>query len=156
MNTLLSLMVVASFSLSDSTTKMNIPPDREGLLNGEGMGLAAYAEMNGYPGPKHVIDLKDQLGLTQDQLRKTETIMKGVQVSAKLAGEEIVKEEEELNKLFEAEKINEKLLRARLDRIAKLRGELRFIHMQAHVKMKTILSTNQVQRYNELRQHGDH
>jgi Spy/CpxP family protein refolding chaperone len=156
MNTVFSLLAFFVISLSDTAAKVPIPADREALLNGEGMGLAAYAELNGYPGPKHVIDLKDQLGLTQDQLKKTEAVMKGVQISAKATGEEIVREEENLHKLFETGKVNERLLRSALDRIGKLRGELRFLHMQAHVKMKGILSPNQIQRYNELRAHAHH
>ncbi|MBI4428225.1 MAG: hypothetical protein HY562_03815 [Ignavibacteriales bacterium] len=133
-----------------------IPSDRDGLLNGEGMGLARFAEMNGYPGPKHVLELKDQLGLTPDQVLKTETVMNSVQVSAKLAGADIVKAEEELNKLFESGKVTEKTLRARVERIGTSRGRLRFIHLQAHLKMKSILSANQIQMYTELRGHASH
>ncbi len=153
MKTLLTAIVAAC---SVSFGQPIVPSDREGLLNGEGMGLATFAEMNGYPGPKHVLELKDQLGLTQDQVLKTEGIMKGVQVSAKQTGQEIVELEEELNKLFETGKITEKTLRARLDNIGKLRGQLRFIHMQAHVKMKGVLSDNQIQKYVELRGHAGH
>jgi hypothetical protein len=31
--------------------------DIAALLNGEGMGMAKAAELNGYPGPKHVLTL---------------------------------------------------------------------------------------------------
>ena len=34
------------------------------LKAGRGMGLALAAELNGYPGPSHLIELPDQLGLT--------------------------------------------------------------------------------------------
>ena len=34
---------------------------------GRGMGLALAAELNGYPGPLHVLELADQLGLTGEQ-----------------------------------------------------------------------------------------
>lgn len=37
------------------------------LRAGEGMGLALAAELNGYPGPRHVLDLANQLGLTDEQ-----------------------------------------------------------------------------------------
>jgi hypothetical protein len=37
------------------------------LSAGEGMGLALAAELNGYPGPRHVLDLGNQLGLTDEQ-----------------------------------------------------------------------------------------
>ena len=33
------------------------PEDLAGLLNGEGRGMAKAAELNGYPGPVHVLEL---------------------------------------------------------------------------------------------------
>ena len=146
-------MVLTLVSVLSLRAQMTIPPDRDSLLSGAGMGQAMYAEMNGYPGPKHVLDLKEDLGLTKDQLYKTDQLMNNVMVSAKVKGQEIVEAEEDLNKVFAAGTLSEKSLRAKLDRIGRLRGELRFIHLQAHLKMKQILSPNQVERYNELRGH---
>jgi hypothetical protein len=37
------------------------------LRAGRGMALALTAELNGYPGPLHVLDLADQLALTATQ-----------------------------------------------------------------------------------------
>jgi len=37
--------------------------------NGEGMGMAKAAELNGYPGPKHVLDLAQQLRLADAERR---------------------------------------------------------------------------------------
>src|SRR6266436_8209713 len=37
------------------------------LRAGRGMGLALAAELNGYPGPSHVLELADKLGLSADQ-----------------------------------------------------------------------------------------
>jgi hypothetical protein len=37
------------------------------LTNGRGMGLALAAELNGFPGPSHVLELADKLDLTSDQ-----------------------------------------------------------------------------------------
>jgi hypothetical protein len=34
------------------------------------MGLALAAELNGYPGPRHAIDLANQLRLTADQVSR--------------------------------------------------------------------------------------
>ena len=34
---------------------------------GRGMGLALAAELNGYPGPSHVLELADKLDLSADQ-----------------------------------------------------------------------------------------
>lgn len=121
-----------------------VPSDREELLKGHGMGMASYAEGNGYPGPKHTLELKDQL-------KKTEALEKVVTSSAVAKGQEIIQAEEELNKLFEAGTMNEKLLRSKLEQVAMLRADLRFIHLQAHLRMKQILTADQIQRYKELR-----
>ena len=141
------LLPVAAF------TQQAIPPDRESLLKGLGMGLAEIAEINNYPGPKHTLDLKNELGLTRDQLKKTEALDKVVASAALAKGEEIVLAEEELTKLFETGTISEKVLRSKLEEIGKLRADLRFIHLQAHVRMKQILTVEQVKRYAELRGH---
>jgi hypothetical protein len=37
------------------------------LSSGRGMGLALAAELNGYPGPSHVLELADKLDLTTEQ-----------------------------------------------------------------------------------------
>lgn len=127
------------------------PPDRDGLLKGLGMGLAMIADMNNYPGPKHVIELKDDLNLTRDQLKKTEALDKVVSSAAVGKGGEIVQAEEELGKLFEAASISEKSLRSKVEEIAKLRADLRFIHLQAHLRMKQILTPEQIKKYSEMK-----
>jgi hypothetical protein len=44
------------------------------LRKGEGMGMAKAAELNGYPGPKHVLDLAQQLRLTDAQRDNVQAI----------------------------------------------------------------------------------
>jgi Spy/CpxP family protein refolding chaperone len=146
---LTAIVIVPVVALAQQTT----PPDREGLLKGQGMGLAEIAEINNYPGPKHTLDLKNELGLTRDQLKKTEALDKVVASSALAKGEEIVLSEEELVKMFEAGTVNEKVLRSKLEEIGKLRADLRFIHLQAHLRMKQILTPDQIKRYADLRGH---
>ena len=148
-------IVTAAFLLLPAAafTQQTIPPDREALLKGLGMGLAEIAEINNYPGPKHTLDLRNELALTRDQAKKTDALDKVVASAALAKGEEIVLAEEELSKLFEAGTISEKVLRSKLEEIGKLRADLRFIHLQAHVRMKQILTLDQVKRYAELRGH---
>lgn len=38
------------------------------LLAGRGMRLARAGELNHYPGPAHVLELRDKLGLTSNQV----------------------------------------------------------------------------------------
>src|SRR3989304_3196485 len=37
------------------------------LETGAGAGFARAAELNGYPGPRHILDLRDNLDLSEDQ-----------------------------------------------------------------------------------------
>jgi hypothetical protein len=49
------------------TIKALSDEDIAALLKGDGMGFAKAAELNGYPGPKHVLDLAEKLKLTDAQ-----------------------------------------------------------------------------------------
>src|SRR5437762_8281719 len=44
------------------------------LKAGRGMGLALAAELNGYPGPSHLLELADQLDLSADQTSNLRTM----------------------------------------------------------------------------------
>src|SRR5215475_5012973 len=48
------------------------------LKAGRGMGLALAAELNGYPGPVHAIELADQLQLSSDQVRKLKALFEAM------------------------------------------------------------------------------
>jgi Spy/CpxP family protein refolding chaperone len=149
------LMILAAITLclhkSPSQSKPVLPPDREDLLKGAGMGLASIADMKNYPGPRHVLDLTNELGLTRDQVKKTEALEKVVSSSAVAKGGEIVQAEEELGQIFEAGTVSEKVLRSKLEQISKLRADLRFIHLQAHLRMRQILTSEQIKLYAELK-----
>lgn len=131
-----------------------VPPDRDALLKGEGMGLAMAAERNGFPGPKHVLDLRDTLGLDAGQVRTAEALVARVKSGARELGERIVQAEEELEKMFAGGRAKDTLqLRETLDAIAQMRGRLRLIHLQAHVDMKNALTPHQINLYTRLRGH---
>ena len=48
------------------------------LNAGRGMGLALAAELNGYPGPIHAIELAEQLHLSSDQLSKLRSLFEAI------------------------------------------------------------------------------
>ncbi len=128
-----------------------IPPDKESLLKGLDADMAVIADLNDYPDPRQVIAFKSELGLTRDQLGKTEALEKVVASAALAKGQEIVAAEEELAGMFEAGAVNEKILRSKLEQVGRLRADLRFTHLQAHLRMKQILTPDQIKRYIELR-----
>jgi len=136
-----------------------IPPDRDGLEKGEGMGMGLFAEINGYPGPKHVLELRDSLGLTPDQTLKTEKIFDEMKQQSMALGRTIISMEEKLSKAFRAGSISEDSLQVLSARIGQLRGQLRAVHLRAHLLTRPVLTEAQLRKYIRLRgltQHEHH
>lgn len=123
-------------------------------LAGEGMGFAKPAELNHYPGPRHVIDLAGQLGVSADQVAAMQAIFDRMRAEAIRLGAEIIAGERRLDSLFAHQTIDEEQLRALTTELAALQGELRFTHLRAHLAVTALLSAQQVQRYDELRGYG--
>lgn len=144
--------VVLLFAILSATSQAQVavPPDKELLLKGDAMGQGKVAERNNYPFPQTILSFREQLGLTKDQVRKIDEMMKNLPISATVQGQDIIEAEEDLNAYFASGAVTEKTLRTKLERIGKLRAALRFTHLQVYVKSKQILSANQWQRLQEL------
>src|SRR5713226_6796708 len=95
------------------------------LLEGRGMGLAKAAELNSYPGPLHVLQLGDQLGLSDTQRTTTKALYADMRDKAQLVGRKILEAERNLNGAFADGRIDQATLRSQLATIAILQGELR-------------------------------
>jgi hypothetical protein len=54
-------------------------PSRRIIATGRGFGMAFAADENGYPGPLHILELKDRLKLTAEQETKAEMMMAAVE-----------------------------------------------------------------------------
>ena len=57
--------------LESRAIKALAPSEVEDLRQGNGMGMALPAELNGYPGPRHVLDLAEELNLTRHPVSYT-------------------------------------------------------------------------------------
>lgn len=121
------------------------------LLDGEGMGLARAAELNGYPGPKHVLELEGPLALTAAQKQKVESIRQQMLDAARPLGRSIVEAERALDAAFVSDRITEQDLASRTAAIGQLQAQLRAAHLHAHLLTKALLTKDQVARYVELR-----
>ena len=130
-----------------------LPEEVEGLTKGQGMALALAAEVNGYPGPRHLLDAAHagQLELLPEQRATIQRIYDRMLAEAKAKGQEILQAEEGLAMRFRHGQIDEATLRNLLGHIGLLRADLRFIHLRTHLETKAILSPEQVARYNALR-----
>ena len=120
-------------------------------LNGEGMGLAKAAELNHFPGPKHVLDLSKELKLSQTQIDSTEKIFGMMKEKAVYLGKIIIEKEEQLEQLFSSGNVDEESVKHLVTEIAVYQGELRFTHLNAHFQQKDILTSKQILTYEGLR-----
>ena len=126
----------------------------EGYLGGKGMGLAKAAELNHYPGPRHVLDSAKKLELTESQIQKTQDLFNKMQSKAVKLGKQIVEKEKELDQLFAEGSINDGVLDEKLQEIGSLQAKLRYVHLSAHLEQKQILTKHQVMLYDQLRGYG--
>jgi Spy/CpxP family protein refolding chaperone len=130
------------------------PQEIADYLAGNGMGLAKAAELNGYPGPAHVLELAVQLELTTEQRAQTEALFQKMQASAIALGKEIVEAEHALDQLFASRLVNATRLASALARIGRLQGQLRQVHLDAHLEQTAVLTAQQVAKYIQLRGYG--
>lgn len=117
------------------------------LLAGRGARMALPAELNRYPGPKHVLELSGALGLSPAQEAETRQLFERMRSEALPLGEAIVAREAALDQLFASGAAQEAALRPLVAEIARLRGELRFTHLKSHLAMRRLLSPAQVGAY---------
>lgn len=133
-------------SLSDS--------DIQSLQNGTGEafgGMAKLAELNGYPGPRHVLDMASELQLTDKQRIEIELIYQNMSNIAKSIGAAIIDIEQDMDEAFANNTITQENLKLMLDKSAELYGQLRLVHLSAHLDTVQMLSMEQVQMYNKIR-----
>jgi len=123
----------------------------EDLLAGRGLGMARAAELNGYPGPRHVLDLQSQLGLNDETVAAAEALFEEMKAEAQPLGARVVDLEKELGELYASRTINETVLPQKVDDLASIMGQLRVAHLRAHIKMTALLTPQQIERYRQLR-----
>lgn len=125
------------------------------LLDGEGLGYALAAELNGYPGPLHVLELAEELSLDHEQREETQALFERMRTEARALGRELVDAETELDRKFAAGKVTQEQLRSSVSQIATLQGRLRAVHLGAHLEQAALLSQDQVAAYARLRGYRD-
>jgi Spy/CpxP family protein refolding chaperone len=121
------------------------------LRAGRGMGLALAAELNGYPGPIHVLELADQLQLADGQRQKMRELTDAMKAEALPVGEKLIERERALDQAFARREITPASLAALTAQIAETQGELRAAHLKYHLTTAELLSPHQRHRYAELR-----
>jgi Spy/CpxP family protein refolding chaperone len=121
------------------------------LRAGRGMGLALAAELNGYPGPRHVIDLAEPLELSDRQRADVERLFEAMHAEAIRLGERVIETEAALDRAFAERTIALADIDALTDSIGEAQASLRAAHLKYHVATLTVLTPEQAELYAELR-----
>ncbi|MBC8461627.1 MAG: hypothetical protein H8D67_26945 [Deltaproteobacteria bacterium] len=160
---ILILMPLSTFSAADHSYKSKYAgeekreikslskTDIEELTNGKGWGLAKAAELNGVPGPVHLLEMKDEIDLSAKQVRAIEDLYKKMKQEAIPLGLELIELERELNNHFAKRTITYELLGILLERVAQVQKKLRYVHLSTHLETPNILTPEQIALYNKLR-----
>lgn len=121
------------------------------LRAGRGMGLALAAELNGYPGPMHVLELADSLDLSGQQRAKMQELFAAMKAEALPLGERLIAQEADLDKEFASKTITAATLATATEAIGATHAALRQAHLKYHLFTVEVLTPAQVWRYAELR-----
>lgn len=125
--------------------------DIDELEEGAGWGLALPAELNGYPGPAHLIELAAQLGLADDQVESIEAIYDAMKADAVQKGRALIEAERALDKGFRSGGMSPAELKELIEGAETARAELRFVHLSRHLMTVELLTDDQVAEYAVLR-----
>lgn len=157
------LTLSSSFATSDHTYKSKYAgqerreikslseTDIEELKTGKGWGLAKAAELNGVPGPAHLLEMKEEIQLTPEQVQQIDELYKTMKAQAIPLGLELIELERELNEHFADGTITDNILHELLEKIATTYKKLRYVHLATHLKTPHILTPEQITLYNKLR-----
>jgi hypothetical protein len=128
--------------------------DIEELRRGGGWGLALAAELNGIPGPAHLLELRDEIPLSAEQVTHIQTIFEEMRTEAIATGVRLIEAEAAIEAAFRDGALDDTRLQSLITEAEAARAELRFIHLSRHLSTPRLLSEEQVARYNALRGYG--
>ena len=115
------------------------------------MSLALAAELNGYPGPRHVMELSEQLGLTDRQRVDVQRLFDQMTAEVVPIGEKLISQEAELDRLFARRVVAPSGLDSVTAAVGFTQAELRKAHLKYHLMTSELLTPAQMQRYAQLR-----
>ncbi len=128
--------------------------EKEAIRAGQGLGAGRLAMQAGYPGPRHILEMGDELELTAAQKERIGTIFGEAKASFAKMGAELVEKEEALEAMFAAGDVDVGDMTKLAAEIGELTGELRAGHLAAHVRTREALTAAQLEKLAAMR--GEH
>lgn len=123
-------------------------------LDGKGLGYALPAELNGYPGPLHVLELAEHLELDEAQRAEVQRLRAQAVEEAQRLGRAFLAVEGAIEEAFRNGSADDARLAELLEESGRVEAELRLAHLRTHVATFRLLTGEQVERYDLLRGYG--
>jgi Spy/CpxP family protein refolding chaperone len=134
--------------------KQSIKPISEynlpGVGKGEGAGSGEAAELNGYPGPAHVIQMAANLGLDDRQIGAVKAIHEEMLQAVRAIAGEVKERQHELDALFESGTVTVAALEKATSAVSEAQGRLHFVHFRAHLKTREVLTPSQISTFKQI------
>ena len=130
-------------------------PEIAALGTGQGIGLARPGEINGYPGPMHVLELADDLELGDDQRATMQSLVEQMKSEAIPLGEQFLERYAALEGAFRDGSITAESLTEHTTELGRIEGQLRATHLKYHLVSRTLLTDDQLAAYAHLRGYTD-
>jgi len=121
------------------------------VREGHGFGMAFAADRNGYPGPRHILELKTELALTADQEAKAAALMHAMLAESRPKGARLLEAERRLERLYADGVADEASVRAAVAEVERARSELRLVHLLTHLRTWDLLTREQRDAYHKIR-----
>ena len=132
-----------------------IPPEEiEGYRTGAGLGYAKSAELNHYPGPLHALELADELELSEEQRASLRQLRADMLEEAVPLGGSYLVAEAAIEEAFRRGDVDAETLRGLIERAHAIEAQLRFVHLDAHLTTRALMTPEQVREYDALRGYG--
>ncbi|MCP1198624.1 Spy/CpxP family protein refolding chaperone [Notoacmeibacter sp. MSK16QG-6] len=141
--------------LQNREIKALSPERQDDLIAGRGAGFALAAELNGLPGPRHVLDMADEIDLKDDQRAEIQAIFDDMNTNAKVLGAELIAAEAKLDALFASGEATPDQVRTLTMDVAEIEAKLRATHLNAHLTTSPVLTQHQRMLYAQARGYGD-
>lgn len=137
--------------ITDGPLRALSPERVEALRLGRGAGYALAAELNGYPGPRHVLDLAAGLDLSAAQKAAAQRLFDAMKAEAVEHGGTLLAREQAIEDVFRSGSVSEDALFEATAGAAAAEARLRATHLKYHVRMAELMTAHQRRLYEKLR-----
>jgi hypothetical protein len=137
--------------LESRAIKTLSPAEIADLRAGRGIGFALAAELNGWPGPLHALELADALALSAGQRARLGHLLQAMRAETIPLGERVIAAEAARDRLFAERRATPEAVAAATAEAGAAQAALRAAHLRYHLEAAALLSPEQTERYAVLR-----